>query len=218
VGTPNPSEDAVSRRRWRPRLLALHRDVGLLTVGLTLVYSLSGLAVNHRRDWDYERRTEHSELTLPPPWQLLPLSEARRRALEAAPASLTDDEARAVGEAVSARLGLPAPPRATLWRNPTKLGLFLGASDEDVADYDLATGHLSRLQRRPRLLLGATHRLHLNRLGGSWTWVADAFACGLAFMALSGSVLFLARQRRGRRAWLLWAAGWLIPLLALWLW
>lgn len=47
--------DTPSRgRRWRirPLLRALHRDVGYLLVGLTLIYALSGLAVNHIADWD----------------------------------------------------------------------------------------------------------------------------------------------------------------------
>ena len=40
------------RLRWRPWLRALHRDIGYLAVGLTVVYALSGLAVNHIGDWD----------------------------------------------------------------------------------------------------------------------------------------------------------------------
>ena len=41
-------------------LRALHRDFGYIAVGLTFIYALSGLAVNHIADWDpnfenYER-------------------------------------------------------------------------------------------------------------------------------------------------------------------
>ena len=41
----------------------MHRDLGYLAVGLTVVYALSGLAVNHIADWDpnfvdYERTHE----------------------------------------------------------------------------------------------------------------------------------------------------------------
>ena len=45
---------APGRRRFklRPWLRALHRDLGYLAVGLTLVYAVSGLAVNHLADWD----------------------------------------------------------------------------------------------------------------------------------------------------------------------
>ena len=39
---------AGGRRNWRKLNNALHRDVGFLIVGLTIVYGVSGLAVNHR--------------------------------------------------------------------------------------------------------------------------------------------------------------------------
>ncbi len=40
------------RKRWRPWLRALHRDAGYLAVGLTFIYAVSGLAINHIKDWD----------------------------------------------------------------------------------------------------------------------------------------------------------------------
>jgi hypothetical protein len=57
------NERETSRKpagRGLPRLPAnvrvwirsLHRDAGYLVVGLTFVYALSGLAVNHIADWD----------------------------------------------------------------------------------------------------------------------------------------------------------------------
>ncbi len=39
-------------RGVRPWVRAIHRDLGYLAVGLTFVYALSGLAVNHIADWD----------------------------------------------------------------------------------------------------------------------------------------------------------------------
>jgi hypothetical protein len=36
-------------RLW---LRAMHRDAGYLAVGLTIIYALSGLAVNHISAWD----------------------------------------------------------------------------------------------------------------------------------------------------------------------
>src|SRR5690606_41194055 len=53
----NPAKARQQQRhrrgfRWRPWLRAIHRDVGYLAVGLTFVYALSGLAVNHIQDWD----------------------------------------------------------------------------------------------------------------------------------------------------------------------
>ena len=40
---------AKNLRRW---LRSLHRDAGYLIVGLTFVYAISGLAVNHIDDWN----------------------------------------------------------------------------------------------------------------------------------------------------------------------
>jgi hypothetical protein len=42
-----PAPSRTRRIKWRPTLRALHRDFGYLAVGLTFVYALSGLAVNH---------------------------------------------------------------------------------------------------------------------------------------------------------------------------
>ena len=47
-----PEPERRRPARWRPWLRALHRDIGYVAVGLTFVYALSGLAVNHIADWD----------------------------------------------------------------------------------------------------------------------------------------------------------------------
>src|SRR5215470_4292282 len=46
------AEERRRRRQWRPLLRAIHRDVGYVIVGLTLIYAASGLAVNHIGQWD----------------------------------------------------------------------------------------------------------------------------------------------------------------------
>jgi hypothetical protein len=42
----------VAERNWRWWFRVLHRDVGYLCVGLTLIYAVSGIAVNHVADWN----------------------------------------------------------------------------------------------------------------------------------------------------------------------
>jgi hypothetical protein len=52
-GMSEPATARVKRRfQLRPWIRAIHRDAGYFAVGLTLVYALSGLAVNHIADWD----------------------------------------------------------------------------------------------------------------------------------------------------------------------
>ena len=64
--TPTPGKRSAIRSRvqWRALLRALHRDFGYTAVGLTVVYALSGLAVNHIGDWDpsFENYTAQHEL------------------------------------------------------------------------------------------------------------------------------------------------------------
>ena len=47
-----PETTARRRFQWRALLRAVHRDVGYAAVGLTFVYAVSGLAVNHIAAWD----------------------------------------------------------------------------------------------------------------------------------------------------------------------
>lgn len=46
MNNPNP------KTNWRLKLRGIHRDVGFLVVGFTLIYALSGLALNHVNDWN----------------------------------------------------------------------------------------------------------------------------------------------------------------------
>ncbi len=37
---------------WRKWNFVLHRDIGYLCIGLTILYAISGVAVNHIDDWN----------------------------------------------------------------------------------------------------------------------------------------------------------------------
>jgi hypothetical protein len=179
------------RRSWRRLNNALHRDVGYLVVGLTVVYAASGLAVNHRADWNPNHRLE-------------------RRALQVEPI-----RASARGEIVRqarARLSL-GEPRAAFRPDPDTLQLFY---EQETWSVDLPTGAVIVERHRPRPVLYQMNQLHLNTPKGAWTWIADLYALALLFVA--GSGLFVLKGRTGisgRGAWLT-AAGIALPL-ACWL-
>ena len=56
------------KRRWRGWLRAIHRDLGYLAVGLTVIYALSGLAINHigTDGWDPNFHSYERERQIPP--------------------------------------------------------------------------------------------------------------------------------------------------------
>ena len=45
---PKAKVEKKSSFKWRAWLRAFHRDIGYVAVGLTFIYALSGIAVNHR--------------------------------------------------------------------------------------------------------------------------------------------------------------------------
>ncbi len=156
---------------WRPWLRALHRDVGYVAVGLTFVYALSGLAVNHIAQWD-------------PNFQNYETSHEMGGAVHG-------DDAQA-SAAVLAKLGVRETPREVYREGEGDLEILF---DHRTLHVDLATGHIVDEGQKPRLLLRIANWLHLNRGKKAWTYFADAYAVGLLFLASSG--LFMLPGRKG---------------------
>lgn len=176
-------------RKWRRWNAAVHRDLGYLCVGLTLVYAISGVAVNHRADWN-------------PSYQV---SERSAR-LDDLDASMPSSPGYV--QAVLLRLDLDAEVLGTFRPDPGSLRIFL---DGTTVDVDLAAGEAVVQEVRDRPGLRQANFLHLNHPKKLWTYMADAYAAALALLAITG--LFVLRGRNGitgRGAWLT-AAGVIIP-------
>lgn len=178
---------------WRRLLIASHRDVGYLLVGLTIAYAVSGVAVNHAEDWNptYAIRKETHALG-PLPKGDLPA--AARVALE--------------------RLDISEAPESIVPAGPDRVRIFL---QNRTLTVDVTTQEASDERVSPRPFLAQVNFLHLNRGKGIWTWLADLYAVGLIFLALSG--MFLVKGRLGlggRGLWLLLAG--LVPPIVFVLW
>ena len=181
--------------KWRKWNNIVHRDLGYLCVGLTVVYPVSGIAVNHIADWNpsfqIERRT-------------VPVAVALVRAID------TPAGVRAVLEAV----GLPQEYRATFRPNTGRVRIFV---EDGVVDVDLTARQAVVEAVRPRPMLREAKFLHLNHAKRLWTWRADLYAIALALLAITG--LFVLKGKKGitgRGAWLT-AIGAVVPLVFLWL-
>ncbi len=53
--------------QWRKWFRVVHRDFGYLFFGLTLVYSVSGIALNHLDDWNSNYIIVRKEITVENP-------------------------------------------------------------------------------------------------------------------------------------------------------
>jgi len=184
------SQDPLRRRKfsWRRWNIVLHRDVGYVLVALTLVYSVSGIAVNHIQDWNPNYKFERVDERFEP----IPIT--------------TRDEMVAL--AVE-RLELPGPPKESFRPAPGVLQLFYeGWSVELQAEEGLA------LVERPkdRVLLRDFNFLHLNHAKGLWTLVADLYAGLMALLAISGMIMLRGKKGlAGRGKWFV-LGGLLVPL------
>lgn len=177
----------TSRRRWRPRLRALHRDFGYLVVGLTFVYAMSGLAVNHIEDWDPNF--------------------VGFEATHALAAPLPEDEQQAAAQ-VLAQLEIDEAP-ADLFLYEQELEIQLDGRSLYVDGKAMTI--LERGQRaRPMLRLA--NWLHLNRGKKAWTVVADGYAVLLLFLASSGMFMLPGKKGLRGRGWILVLAGAAIPV------
>jgi hypothetical protein len=183
------SEEPRKRRpfRWRYWNNVLHRDLGYLVAALTVIYAISGVAVNHVHHWNPNYSIERVERRFEP--------------IE------VSDRATMVAEAVR-RLGLPEPQEA-FRPNPETLQLFYDGWSVEVHALE---GTALEERPRERVVLRDVNYLHLNHPKGIWTWVADAYAVLLLVMAVTG--LFVLKGRKGlagRGKWFL-LAGLALPL------
>ena len=136
---------------------AIHRDLGHLAVGLTIVYALSGIAVNHINDWEpnYTQFQETHEL--------------------GGPIVGSDEE---IGKSVASKLKISETARDTFREGDEVQVVF----DKHTLHINPKTGHVLDEGERPRFFFRVANWLHLNRGKRAWTYVADAYAVGLLLL------------------------------------
>jgi uncharacterized protein len=176
-----------ARKRWRGWLRAVHRDVGYLVVGLTFVYAISGLALNHVEDWEPNFKTVEREHQL-------------------GALSASADEAAAE---VAARLGLKAAPDDAYPLDDRELVLVYESRTLEV---DRVTGRVLDTEQSPRFFVRTANWLHYNRQKGAWTAIADAYAVLLLFLAMSGALMLKGRKGLLGRGGVLILAGMSVPI------
>jgi hypothetical protein len=178
-----------AKLRWRPWLRAIHRDVGYFSVGLTIIYAASGLAVNHIADWEpnFRETRETHQLSLPLP---------------------SDDEAAAAR--VRQELGIEAPLREHYRTDDHSLDVVF---DQRTLHVDTATGRVIEEGLEPRFFLRVANWLHLNRGKKAWTIIADGYAVFLLLLSITGLWMFPGRKGLFGRAGVITVAGALVPAL-----
>lgn len=180
----------MAKFKWRKWNRVIHRDLGYLFFGMAIIYGLSGIALNHIKDWNpsyyVETKTFESNLhTLGSidKHHIVDYLESLDKDLQYQKHIIKDDKTMKV---------------------------FIRGGSVII---DTSTGYafLEKVTRRP--VFYQFNFLHYNHAKRLWKWFADAFAASLVFLAISG--LFMLKGKKGisgRGAWIT-AIGIAIPLI-----
>ena len=177
---------------WRKWNRILHRDAGYFFFGMTLIYAISGIALNHIDNWNPSYSVVNKSVIWDSPNSGAPINK----------------------EVVLSFLdvyGERKNYKKHYFPDSTRLKIFLKNGNVDI-DLTDGNGVLEKLNRRP--VLYHVNFLHYNpkRI---WTWFSDLFCLALILIAVTG--LFIVRGKNGitRRGAVLTGLGIAIPLILL---
>lgn len=175
--------------KWRKWNRAIHRDLGYLFFGMVIIYSLSGIAINHLKDWNPNYIVSSDEFYIE---DYKNLDKEKIKLL----IEKYDIDSRYLNHYKP---------------NKNELRVFLKDGSLTI---DLSDGYawLELSKRRP--FFKAMNYLHYNP-HVYWTWYSDIFSGCLIIIAISG--LFILKGKKGitrRGAWLT-SLGILIPIVFL---
>lgn len=169
-------------RRWAR---IIHRDLGFLMVGVSLVYAISGILLNHMNGKDPAFHTE--EVTL-----------QAEKGLNSEELTFWWNDRKDV-----------PPLRKILPIDDQHLRLML---EGGVGVYNADSGTLDYEKHSKRQFVYWINKLHYNQVKG-WSVMADFFAVSLIFFALSGLIMVKGKNGiAGRGKWYL-LLGFIVPVL-----
>ena len=173
----------------RRLLRVLHRDFGYFIVGMTIVYALSGIYLNHRHDFNPDYKIFITDFQ-------------------------TDIRSADISEDVVVQ-ELDELDRSVEFKkhyitNDGFIKIFI-ENGEAIINPETGEGRMQYLQRRP--VIFEMNKLHRATIGTVWKWVSDFMGVVLIFVAVSG--LFILKGKRGftRWGWWLTIGGIVVPLL-----
>jgi hypothetical protein len=169
----------------------LHRELGFVAAGLTLIYAISGVAVNHTHHWNPSYTQTVTRFKIDPVGM-----------------GVTET----ITPKVTSQLPLTQPVK-NVWRSaPDQMRVIIENGTYDVG---LLSGEVVATLLAPRPVLNELNFLHLNKPKGVWTWIADIYAVILAAMVVTGLVLVKGPKGLAGRGGILAGLGLALPIVYL---
>ena len=179
--------------KWRKLNRLLHRDIGYFIFGMSIIYGISGIALNHIDDWDPSYSIRNEQVSIDPSMLKKTLSR--------------EDAKNILDEiAVNNRYKNHYYPATDI----VKIFVNGGSVSLNVVT---GAGIIETISRRP--IFYQVNFLHYNNPKFLWTWFADIYGAALVIMAATG--LFMLQGKKGLTGSGKWyvIAGILIPIIFL---
>jgi hypothetical protein len=159
---------------------SIHRDLGYFFVFLTLIYSISGLAINHIHDWNPDFYVRKKSINHNLPKTKSEINE-----------TIVKNELERLGESGGFLMfDFPTDDKLKVYFKDGSIMFYLAEQ----------TAELERVSKRH--VLFEMNYIHRNP-GGLWTIISDIFAISLIILSLSGLFILKGKQSLKRRGkWL----------------
>jgi len=169
-----------------------HRDIGYLIAGLTIIYAVSGIALNHKHDWNPNYIIENNGF---------------RTDVNFTRESLTKETVQDLLKKI------PGDLEYKTWYFPSGniLTIFVEGGSVRI-NTNTGEGSIERISKRP--LFYQINFLHYNP-GRWWKYFSDIFCVALIFVTITGLLLVKGKNGITRRGAILTAIGIILPLLFL---
>ena len=178
-------------RKWNR---ILHRDIGFFFVGASIIYGLSGIALNHMHDWNPNYSVELKEFTTN-----IDLSKNTVN---------IEDNILKLLDQVDDRDHF----KKHYYPDDNYIKIFLSGGSSIIVDTETGDGWAEFL--RKRTIFYQVNYLHYNPHEW-WMWFSDIFAGALILLAITS--LFMVRGKKGviGRGGIYVALGIILPILFL---
>ena len=175
--------------KWRKWNRIIHRDFGYFFFGMTIIYALSGIAINHIKDWNpnYIIKTKNISVNIPD--------------------EINKNEVLNILKILNEEKNY----KKHYFPKEDQLKVFI-KNGTLTLNLNSGNGIIEKIKVRP--IFKPMNYLHYNPIKW-WTWFSDIFAGALILIAISG--LFILKGKKGitkRGAWLT-ILGILIPVIYL---
>ncbi len=169
-----------------------HRDIGYLIAGLTIIYATSGIALNHKFDWNPNYIVDSYEFTAPQPVDR---------------STFNNESAQAILNT------LPGNPAMKTWHLPSgnRLTIFIEGGFVQL-NTETGKGIVEKISKRP--LFYQINFLHYNP-GKWWKYFSDIFCISLILVTITGLLIIKGKNGITGRGAILTAIGVILPLLFL---